>query len=272
VIYELTTDDVDRCGALAIDRGWLPEAHKWRLLLEIGQGYGIDDETGRLIGSVIVTRYDARLSAISMVLVAADREGRGLGRRLMQHAIAQAGTDTISLYATERGRPLYESLGFRTVVPVDRHAGFFAHDGHEPVSRPATPAELPGICALDAPAFGADRSALLRRLSSFGSQLRVLTANNIITGYGGAWRNDDNTVIGPLVAASPDDARHLIADLAANVAGPIRLDLDDHHPELQKWATAHGVEAGSRVSVMVYGLDAPGDAGRRFLPVMQALG
>ena len=139
-------------------------------------------------------------------------------------------------------------------------------------SRPATSADLAPICSLDAPAFGADRSALLHRLRSFVSQLRVIEANGHVTAYGGSWRNGDYTVIGPLVAATITDAQSLIVDLARGVDGPIRLDLDGHHPELHDWARTHGVLPGSPVSIMVYGDDAPGDPTRRFLPVMQALG
>lgn len=36
-IRRLTLDDLDECGRLAKDRQWLPEAHKWRLLFEVGE-------------------------------------------------------------------------------------------------------------------------------------------------------------------------------------------------------------------------------------------
>jgi GNAT superfamily N-acetyltransferase len=55
-----------------------------------------------------------------MVLVAARCEGRGLGRRIMAHAMARAGDAVLTLYATDRGRPLYERLGFRSVARASR--------------------------------------------------------------------------------------------------------------------------------------------------------
>jgi len=270
-VYELSQADLPRCSALAIDRDWGPEEHKWRFLLDIGRGYGIDDENGRLIGSVVVTRFADRLAAISMVLVAASHEGQGLGRRLMEHAIAAAGCETLTLYGTERGRPLYEKLGFRSVIRAVKHLGTFQLPTAAATSRSATPDDLPGIMRLDATIFGADRSAMLQRLPAFAARLRVIEQDNTITGYGGAWRNDADTVIGPVVAGSAEDAKRLIADLVRDGDGPFRLDLDERHPDLMAWAVAHGLASGFATTIMVCGPDLPGDSDHIFLPVMQAL-
>jgi Acetyltransferase (GNAT) domain len=145
--------------------------------------------------------------------------------------------------------------------------------GHAaPRSRPATVADLPGILELDGPVFGADRARLLRALPAFADRLRVTDGNGRIRGYAGAWRNDANTVIGPVVAETDAEARALIADVAAGVSGPDRLDLDELRPELGDWAAASGAEPAFETTIMVYGGDLPGDSSRLFLPVMQALG
>ena len=63
----------------------------------------------------MLTRYGSDLAAIGMMLVA-DRHGRkGLGGRLLRHALAQAGDAVVYLTATAYGRPLYERLGFRAI-------------------------------------------------------------------------------------------------------------------------------------------------------------
>ena len=61
----------------------------------------------------MLTRYGGGLAAVGMMLVAAQREGRGLGRRLMTHLLDRAGDATVFLTATPLGRPLYEKLGFQ---------------------------------------------------------------------------------------------------------------------------------------------------------------
>ena len=47
-----------------------------------------------------------------MMLVASRYSGRGLGRRLLTHVLAEAADATVFLCATEYGRPLYEKLGY----------------------------------------------------------------------------------------------------------------------------------------------------------------
>lgn len=269
----LTLDDLRDCLALAQDRDWPRDEHKWRLLFEVGTVYGLSDAAGDLVGTTILTRYGTDLAAISMVLVAARHNGQGLGRRLMTHALAEARDDTVFLNATENGRPLYEKLGFITVGTTYTHFGHFAPDGAPARSRPAEPGDLPAIAALDAQVNGADRTHVVNRLPDFTERLRVVERRGVISGYAGAWRSDDSVVIGPVIAETADDAKALIADLAGSIDGPVRLDLDDRAPQLREWANDHGVPFRSATAVMVHGGRLlPGDRTRWFLPVMQALG
>jgi GNAT superfamily N-acetyltransferase len=272
-IQRLTLDELPDCLALAQDRGWLPEEHKWRLLFDVGAVYGLRSEAGDLAGTAILTRYGARLAAISMVLVATRHGGRGLGRQLMHHALAEAGDATVFLNATEYGRPLYEKLGFVPVGTTYTHVGRFAPSAGPAGSRPAVPGDLPAILKLDTAVNGADRGHLVRRLPGFAEQLRVVERGGVVSGYAGAWRNIDNILIGPVLAQTVDDAKTLIADLAGTISGPVRLDLDDRHPRLREWATRHAVPVRNSTVVMVHGArPLPGDRGRWFIPVTQALG
>ncbi|GAA2707115.1 GNAT family N-acetyltransferase [Actinoplanes palleronii] len=300
-IRDLTLDDLPACLALAQDRAWLPEEHKWRLLFDVGTVYGVRDEAGGLVGTTVLTRFGGGLAAISMVLVAGRCGGRGLGRRLMEHALVAAGEATVILWATEYGRPLYEKLGFVVDGLTHTYAGRFsapASDGgagsrpavpasggaagSRPAvpasggaagSRPAVPADLPALIALDAEVAGADRGELVRRLPGFTEQLRVVERGGVISGYGGAWRNLAEVVVGPVVAGNLDDARTLIGDLAGAVSGGVRLDLDDRHPSLLGWAAERGLALRrSTVTMVRGGRELPGERGRWFAPVMQALG
>ncbi|MFG1943115.1 GNAT family N-acetyltransferase [Nonomuraea sp. NPDC048826] len=267
LIRRLTLDDLDSCGRLAKDRGWLPERHKWTLLFEVGEVYGIDAPDGDgLAATNILTRYGDDHAVVSMVLTASRYGRRGMARTLMEHVLDQAGDRIVSLHATENGRPLYETLGFRTVGRVAKHAGVFRGE-RSGRTRVATEADLDGILTLDAEVFGTDRSALLRRMPVFGERVRVAEG-----GFGHCWRNDDNVVIGPVVARDEETARALIADLALDVGGEVRMDLDLAHASLVRWAGEHGVGAPWEVSLMARGGPPPGDRSRQFLPFMQALG
>jgi ribosomal protein S18 acetylase RimI-like enzyme len=281
-VRELGDGDLRRCVALAVDRGWSPERSKWSLLLAASEVFGVDAPDGRgLAGAVVLTRWGTGLASVGMMLVAARYGRRGLGRTLMEHLLRAAGDNTtVTLFATDQGRPLYEKLGF---TPVRRNVSFVGRFRDRPLSRagrgsprdirPATGADLPAILAADRAAFGADRGRILERLPDFADRIVVLEADGGIAGYAAAWRNDVAcTVIGPLVAPDGEAARRLVAALAAPAATPVRLDLDPDRPELPGWALARGLQPVGRTVVMAHGALVPrGTPERLFTPISVAL-
>ena len=293
-IRRLEPGDLKRCVALSVDRGWSPERSKWSMLLAASEVFGVDAPDGRgLAGAVVLTRWGADLASVGMMLVAARHGRRGLGRALMEHVIAAAGEATVTLFATDMGRPLYEGLGF---LPVRRNVSFVgqfrpgadgasvgarAPAGSAGYARAAVEADLPAILAVDRTAFAADRSHVLRRLPGFADRIAVFVdqpdhpdqSQHSIRGYAAAWRNTpSSTVIGPLVAPDAPAAEQLILDLAAHAHGSIRLDLDPDRPELPAWAHKHGLEPVSRTTVMARGdLEERGAPNRLFTPISVAL-
>jgi GNAT superfamily N-acetyltransferase len=214
-VRQLGPDDLKRCVALSVDRGWSPEQSKWSLLLAASEVFGVDAPDGRgLAGAVVLTRWAADYASVGMMLVAARYGRRGLGRALMEHLLRAAGDDaTVTLFATDMGRPLYEKLGF---APARRNVSFVGRFRRPPPAldnskkrgapapsasvasaaspgspapappaspaglsgsvRAATGADLPAILALDRAAFGADRGQILTRLPAFAEQVVVLAA------------------------------------------------------------------------------------------------
>ncbi|HET6188821.1 MAG TPA: GNAT family N-acetyltransferase [Trebonia sp.] len=304
-VRRLRPDDLRHCVRLSVDRGWLPEKAKWSLLLEVSEVFGIDapdggDGTdggdGALAGAVVLTRYGADLASVGMMLVAARYGRQGLGRALMEHLLAEAGDATVTLFATDLGKPLYDKLGFRTIRRSAAFTGPFRADPFrtdpfradpfraEPAvttatadnskmrTRPAAAADMASIIDVDKAAFGADRSRLLRRLPAFAGQLLVLETGRSIAGFAAAWRNHTSTVIGPVVAPDGAAACRLIGDLAAEIRGQVRLDLDPDRPELPAWAVRHGLQPAGLNAVMAYGdRPPPGDPARLFTPISIAL-
>ena len=302
-VRRLGADDLSRCVALSVDRAWSAERSKWAMLLDASEAFGVDAPDRRgLAGAVVLTRWGPDLASIGMMLVALRYGRRGLGRALMEHALAEAGGATVTLFATDLGRPLYQKLGFQ---PVRRNVAFvgdfrpdradarparaadWAADAPPASVRTATDADRPAILALDRAAFGADRSAILTRLPAFADRIAVLVgpsghagpsadadlARDGITGYAAAWRSTPaSTVIGPVVAPDPQAAERLITDLAAHAHGTIRLDLDPDRRELPAWAHKHGLEPVGRTLVMARG-DLPdrGNPASLFTPISVAL-
>ena len=293
-VRRLRPDDLRHCVRLSVDRGWLPEKAKWSLLLEVSEVFGIDAPDGgdgALAGAVVLTRYGADLASVGMMLVAARYGRQGLGRALMEHLLAEAGDATVTLFATDLGKPLYDKLGFRTIRRSAAFTGPFRADPFrtgpflaEPAvsaatadnskmrTRPAAAADMASIIDVDKAAFGADRSRLLRRLPAFAGQFLVLETGRGVAGFAAAWQNHTSTVIGPVVAPDGAAARRLIGDLAAGIRGQVRLDLDPDRPELPAWAVRHGLQPAGLNAVMAYGdRPPPGDPARLFTPISIAL-
>ncbi|MDT0307071.1 GNAT family N-acetyltransferase [Streptomyces sp. DSM 44917] len=282
-VRRLTLADLDACVALAADCGWPPEHHKWRLLLAAGRGYGIDaaagdGPAGGLIAAVVVTPYGREAASVGMMLVASRHQRRGLGERLLRTALERCATEAVFLTATDRGRPLYERLGFKPVGAVTTLRGAFAPAGGQAAGgvavRAATAADLPGVLAYDLPAFGADRTPLLTRLPAFSDRFLVAERpGGGLAGYAARWPNAETAVAGPVLADDEAVARALITALAAGSDAPLRFDADDRHPRLAAWLRASGLAETARCTLMVLGAPGlPGDPARRFAPYSLALG
>lgn len=276
-IRPIGLDDLKSCTQLSIDRGWWPETGKWALLLGASDAWGIDAPDGNgLAGTVVLTRWAPNRAGLGMMLVAARYGGRGLGRKLMEHALREAGENTaVSLFATNSGRPLYDKLGFQPVRRSIAFRGTFHVEprtrsgrkreargwGTDPASsagasgkvRDATEADFAEILTMDRAAYGADRERILSRLPDFAERIVVLEANDGIVGYAAAWRTEVFRFIGPLMAPDGEVARRLVTELAANSPAMVRLDIDPDRPELPDWARAHGLIPTERTVMMTRG-------------------
>jgi GNAT superfamily N-acetyltransferase len=275
-IRRLAAADLAACGALAVDRGWPPEQNKWRLLLAIGEAYGIDDPGGGLAAAIVLTRYGRRLASVGSLLVASRYGRRGLGRRLLMHVLDRAGPAVVYLSASSYSSQLCQDLGFRVIDTVDRHAGPFAPPPGAAARgrvRFASGSDLPSLAALDLQVFGADRRPVLTRL--FGFAERVLVAeddNGSLAGFAGAWRNEADLVVGPLVAVDVAAARVLVTTAAKAADGPVRVDIRGCHGDLADWATGCGLIPCGHATVMVHGGDLPGRRDQVYAPLSGATG
>jgi GNAT superfamily N-acetyltransferase len=165
-IFEMSGRDVSEAMELSRGAGWNQTPEDWRALLELEPegclGLACD---GRLAATTTLFCHDRRLAWIGMVLTRAEYQRRGYARRLMERALELAearGIGTVKLDATDAGRHLYETLGFRAEQVIERWAGAGAppEAGLGPGGPPRAFMEQ-----LDQEAFGADRSRFLRLLA-----------------------------------------------------------------------------------------------------------
>ncbi|AKJ03012.1 Histone acetyltransferase HPA2 [Archangium gephyra] len=266
------------CLTLAVKRDWPPEELKWRLILELGIGFGVDAPEGGLAGTVLVTPYGREAASIGMMVVSPSHGRQGLGRRLMEHALEHIGPLPTLLFATDQGRPLYEKLGFVQVGEVVKHLGRLTRQPEEAAVadmrvRAMTREDLDAVAALDAEAFGAPRRELLQALHRLAYRALVAERDGRVVGHGLAWPNLGSTMVGPLVAREEPIARSLAARLLRGLEGTVRVDIPPRFTGLSEWVAGLGLERHVPAPMMqLHGTRAPGRREHLHAIAAQALG
>jgi hypothetical protein len=154
-------------------------------------------------------------ATIGMVITSHRLQAQGNGRWLMDQVLDRCGNRNLILNATRAAYPLYVALDF---VP---EATVYQCQGEVATRLPAlgsmncelrtnSEADLDTLIALDAPAFGTDRTRLLhilaRESSAYGSW-----RDGALVAYAFRRRLGRGQVIGPIVASNDDDAIRLVS-------------------------------------------------------------
>lgn len=164
MIRQMRREDIAAAMRLKQAAGWNQIEQDWVNVMTLEpEGCWVWEQDGQVVGTTTAVCYGQELAWIGMVLVLPECRGKGIGRGLMEHALAwleERGVLQVKLDATDMGRPLYEKLGFREEQAVERWgaagtSGLSMDDtGHWP---PDTGHYIP---AMDRECFGLDRTAL----------------------------------------------------------------------------------------------------------------
>jgi predicted N-acetyltransferase YhbS len=153
---DLKPEHLEAACALSRQCGWPHRAEDWALALRLSRGVAaLQDD--RVVGTALATPFGAVATA-NMIIVDGAMRGRGLGRTLMDEAMARVAPSEWRLVATDEGRPLYGKLGFEARGRIVQHQGQVAA-----VAAPAGVAFAQGpdraaLLALDRAATGCDRT------------------------------------------------------------------------------------------------------------------
>jgi len=230
-------------GALRLSRqaNWPHRLEDWQLALGLSSGLvALGADSATVLGTILITPYKQDLATINMVIVDETARGRGLGRQLMEAAIALAGSRTLRLVATSEGLPLYQKLGFCPTGTIVQHQGPLLQVMPPGNVRPAEPLDMLEIIELDRRAFGGNREDLLLTLAKAGS-LAVLANGLGVTGFAALRCFGRGEVIGPVVAANVDDAQSLLAYFMAGREGRfVRVDTAEAY-RLGPWLIGKGL-------------------------------
>lgn len=270
----MTVADLPAAHALSVQLKWPHRLEDWAMLQRVSDGFVVMDGD-RLIGSAF-TCPQGDYASIGLVIVSNDYQGQGIGRRLMEKALAACDSRTPLLNATLAGAPLYASQGFVEYGRVQQHQG---------------QALVPDLAAL-APgescrALGADDHATLLALAKAASgldrrevlrDLQVEHAVGIerdgqLRGFALLRPFGRGRCIGPVVAENIDQAKHLIARLLAQVPDTfVRIDIPVACG-LSDWLERAGLKNIDTVAQMALGTPPQASQGvQPFALITQAIG
>lgn len=249
------------CVNLSKSANWNQNEADWRLMLAIGQGWGISLPDGTLAASTLVLPYGKRFAWVSMVLVLPEQRRQGYASYLLGVAIRDLESRALTpiLDATPAGREVYQHEGFQ-----DRWA--FSRLATKSISPPAIgdgvrrleDSDWPWIVELDLAAFGASREAILRALAKRLPAAALVSEEKkgFVLGRDGR----EARQVGPVVASDEQTARALLSHALRAVEPPVYLDVVGHAPALREWLEGRGFLFQRPFTRMVRGPDpTPGD-------------
>ncbi len=239
ILEKMTPKHLDRALELSRQVQWPHRREDWELVQSISQGI-VALEEDRLVATVMMTPYGDDAATINMVIVDAAMRGRGLGRKMLEEALAKAGERTCYLVATQEGLPLYEKVGFAVTGETVQHQGVplrVEAPAHVTWSESGDHANL---VALDRAASGHDRTALMEILRE-RAKFAVIRDAGEIQAFAAIRSFGRGLVIGPVVARNDSEARALIDFLLAHHQGRfVRIDTDVSLG-LAGWLTGRGL-------------------------------
>jgi GNAT superfamily N-acetyltransferase len=280
-IGRLELGDLPDAEALVAEAGWNQVAADWRMFLDFGTVYAVRAD-GRVIATAATLPYGDCCAWISMVLVATSHRRQGLATRLLDRCIADITAARLVpvLDATPAGRTVYAPLGFQDawgfarLVSQARSSAGTPSRSDEIAIHPIDDPIWPALCAYDAAAFGADRSAILARMRS-----RLPPADLFATRDGRVvgllLGRDGRTAahLGPLIAEDDAVAGALLERALSRIGGTVFLDLVDAKTGVRAWLEAAGFAPQRPFTRMLLGRrESFDDVGRTFAVIGPELG
>lgn len=261
-VIAMRVDHLDQAQGLSQALKWPYRLEDWQFAFELGRGFAVEAE-GKLLGTALWWPYGEDFATIGMIIVSPDAQRQGIGGKLMAALLADAAGRRMTLITTKDGEPLYTKLGFARCGFITQHQAVLDHvpaiDTSVPV-RAATPGDRSAIDAVDAAASGMDRRVLLDALLGVADAV-VVERDGGISGYGCVRRWGRGVVIGPVVAASAQDAKAIVAVLASAYEGVfVRIDVTETSG-LAPWLEEIGLPQVDRAPIMALGaapVSAPG--------------
>jgi ribosomal protein S18 acetylase RimI-like enzyme len=264
---QMTIDDLPLGMRLKEQAGWNQVQGDLRRLLAMQpDGCFVAEWGGAPVGTAVGCVFGS-VAWIAMVLVDEAVRGRGIGKALVEHAVAfvdAQGATSVRLDATPLGRAVYEKIGFVPQYELVRYAGTLGPHACQPRASSAAPVSLrvartqdqEAIFALDYTVTHTDRQKFLARLfHERPAQVHVVDRESEIDGYLTTRPGSVAVQLGPCIA-NAEAGERLLGDACRRLAGAhIFLDVPCSHDRACRFAEAAGLEEQRRLTRMCRGVE-----------------
>jgi GNAT superfamily N-acetyltransferase len=247
----MTAADLSLGLHLAQQAGWNQTEADWRRFLKLQpQGGFVAQWEGQPVGTVTTFRF-GKVAWIATVLVDVSFRRRGIGTRLVEHALAHLddhGTSTVRLDATEFGRPIYEQFGFTPEYELARFEGRAGGRQVNEKVQPLTSDLMDAAIELDRRVTGTDRRCLLEQLLQQGSpNAWTFVDDGELIGYAMVRRGRRAHQIGPAAAITSEAGQELLDQALFHCAGePVFVDIPSENRMAVRWAENRGLRRQRR--------------------------
>jgi ribosomal protein S18 acetylase RimI-like enzyme len=215
---------------------------------------------GRVVGTGLATAQGS-VGWLGAIAVEAAWRRLGIGRAITEELcrrLRAAGCTTLSLEATDDGRPMYERMGFRLAATYHQlQAGHLPDAPVAPAGarvRRLEPADLPAICELDRLATCEDRSVALAVMAGDGRG-RVMARDGAVCGF----LVPAERAYGPVIAPRFEDGLFLL-DLHRHViptGADVRAGIPDPHAAAWRELRSRGWNETWQAPRLILGPDVP---------------
>jgi GNAT superfamily N-acetyltransferase len=267
----LRASDIDAGLRLCRASGWNQTRRDWEQFLTLTpDGGGVAEYEDHVVGTVTTMRYGTRFAWVGMVLVDEAVRGRGIGTRLLDHALTLlSDVPLVRLDATPAGHDLYVTRQFvqeRLINRMQAIAPTLGEAATEGV-RAMLEQDIAEVAGFDEQVFGADRAVMLRWMWQGAPEYAwVARPGGRLTGYAFGRHGHLFEHLGPIVAADVETARQLAARcLGAHCGRHFVVDAPVGQPLWTQSLEALGFRQQRPLIRMARGAgDIPGDPSRQF--------